>query len=457
MIQAADLFCGAGGTSQGLAQACERLSLGTPSLVAINHNTLAVKAHRANHPWARHYCARVESLEPRELVPGGKLDIIVAGVECTHHSQARGGRPMCDQSRASAWHVLHWAEKLHVRDILIENVPEFLNWGPIGDDGRPIRAKRGETFQAFVNALDSLDYRVDWRVLTCADYGDPTTRRRFFLRARLGGGAIEWPDQTHAEDHDELPGWRPAREIIDWSDLGTSIFRRKRPLAPRTIERIAEGVRRYCGEYAEPFLVMLYGTGTVRGIDRPLPTVTARGGHIGLARPFILPHDQFPKRNQLSLVDSVDRPMRTIGAHNGGDNYLCAPFLVPNFGERPGQRPRTHSVDGPVPTVTATKGAGNLCTPFLFSYYGNSTYNDAQKPLGTVTTKDRFALVTPDGHALDIFFRMLQPRELARAQGFPEGYVFMGNKGDVVRQIGNAVPVKTAAALCHAALRRGAA
>jgi len=455
MILAADLFCGAGGTSQGLANACERFSLGRPVLVAVNHWDKAVSAHKANHPWADHYCARVESIDPRKAVPDGKLDIIVAGVECTHHSHARGGRPMNDQSRASAWHVLHWCEKLKIGDVLIENVPEFMGWGPLGEDGRPIRSRRGETFRAFVQALESLDYRVEWRVLTCADYGDPTTRRRFFLRASAHRGRVRWPNETHAETptRDGLEPWRTAREVIDWSDLGASIFRRRRPLAARTMERIAEGIRRYCRpEHVEPFLVMLYGTGKVRSVDRPLPTVTGQGGHVGLAQPFLLPHDQFRAGNPSKLVDGVDRPMRTIGASNGGDNYLCTPFLVPHYGERKGQRPRTHSVDRPVPTVPGTKPPASLCTPFLVGYYGNHTLSHVGRPVGTVTTKDRFALVTPDGVAMDIFFRMLQPRELARAQGFPEDYAFIGTKGDIVKQIGNAVPVNTAEALCAAAL-----
>lgn len=564
-VYAADLFCGAGGASRGLARACERL--GRPvDLVAINHWPRAVATHELNHPWARHYCARVESLDPRKAVPGGVLDLIVAGVECTHHSRARGGKPMSDQSRASAWHVLHWAEQLHVREVLIENVAEFVQWGPLDDAGRPIPEKRGATFRAFVAALESLDYRVEWRLLTAADYGDPTTRRRFFLRARLGGAAIDWPEPSHARDGagGRTP-WRTAREIIEWSDLGESIFRRRRPLADRTVARIAEGIRRFSGPYAEPFLVMLYGTGQVRSVDRPMPTVTGQGGHIGVAQPFllppdgpmrhdevaaprsvdrpmptvraerggghlvqpfilqanqgnkagarvnsvdlplgtvvaknhlamvspfllqvthgdrphaprtvdeplttvtakngfaiaapfILPHDQFVGRNGLSLVDSVDDPMRTVKAGAGARGNLVTPFIVPHFGERPGQEPRTHSLDEPCPTVTGTKGAGSLVSPFIAPYYGTGVPDSVDDPLAAVTTRDRFGLCSPEtagGVAVDIFFRMLSPVELARAQGFPDDYLFVGTKTDVVRQIGNAIPVGTAEQLCHSIL-----
>ncbi|HEX4954784.1 MAG TPA: DNA cytosine methyltransferase [Thermoanaerobaculia bacterium] len=491
-VRAVDLFCGAGGTSLGLARACQ--ALGRPvDLVAINHWPRAVETHRLNHPWARHHCARVESFDPRQAVPGGEVDLIVAGVECTHHSRARGGRPMSDQSRASAWAVIHWAEALRVRDILVENVTEFTQWGPLDEDGKPIRERRGDTFRAFVRALESLTYRVEWRILNCADYGDPTTRRRLFLRARLGKGPIDWPQPSHApEAEGGLRPWRTAREIIDWSDLGDSIFARRKPLAKRTLARIEVGIRRFCGANAEAFLVMLYGSNTVRSLDVPLPVVTAQGQHIALATPFvlptdgpqrpreqqaprsvdrplntvrasrggghlvtafILPHDQFVARNGLRLVDGIDRPLRTIRAGNGGAcNYLVTPFIVPLFGERPGQTPRVHSVEGPVPTVTATKGAGCLVTPFLVPYYGTGQPRPIEEPLGTVTTRDRFALVTPDGFAMDILFRMLKPSELAQAQGFHPGYRFTGNKGEVVRQIGNAVPVHTAELLCRSIL-----
>lgn len=456
-IQAADLFCGAGGTSLGLAKACEAAGA-TVDLVAVNHWPKAVATHELNHPWARHYCAALDSLDPRKVVPGRRLDVIVAGVECTHHSRARGGRPLSDQSRASAWHVLHWIEQLQVDNVLIENVPEFQNWGPLGTDGRPIRDRRGDTFRAFVQALESLDYRVEWQVLNAADYGDPTLRRRFFLRARAHRQAIEWPRTSHTEEATaKTRAWRTAREIIDWSDLGNSIFRRKRPLAKRTVARIQAGIERFCGEYAKSFLLTLTHGGRVRSLDQPMPTVTgANRGEMALASPFLLPHDQFTARNGLSLVDPVTRPLRTITASNGGCNYLVSPFIVPHFGERPGQAPRTHSVDAPAPAVTATKGAGSLCTPFVVPYYGNSGPHDVDEPLRTVTTRDRFALVTPDGLALDIFFRMLQPRELARAQGFPDSFRFAGNKGEVIRQIGNAVPVGIASAICGSILERTA-
>lgn len=479
-----DLFCGAGGASEGVAQACEELGMERPALIAVNHWSVAVETHRRNHPWAQHYCARVESIDPRAAV-GGPVDLIVAGVECTHHSQARGGAPMNDQSRSSAWNVLHWAEMLRAQDILIENVPEFLNWGPLDDKNRPIRERRGETFRALVCALESLNYRVEWRVLNAADYGDPQRRRRLFLRARRGGGRIQWPVETHGPLR---APYRTAREIIDWSDLGTSIFRRNRPLSPRTRDRIAEGIRRFCGAYADPFLVMLYGTGTVRSIDLPLPTVTSGGGrgggHIGLAQPFlvprhgeregqrprthgldapsptitatnapslitpfILPHDQFVARNGLSLVDGIDEPMRTVKGGAGAAGQIVMPFL--QHVTHTQDAGRVHPIDMPVPTVTAAH-RGELA--FVVPYYRTGVPYPASEPLHTLTTHDRFALVTPDGVAMDIYSRMLKERELARAQSFPDAYHFTGTKSDVVKQIGNAWPVELSKSLARSVL-----
>ncbi len=484
MIRAADLFCGAGGTSVGLARAAQRHGLGTPDLVAVNHWQKAVDAHELNHPWARHKCARVEGLEPRDYFPSGQIDVVVAGVECVHHSRARGGRPMNDQSRASAWHVLNWAERLRARRILIENVPEFLRWGPLGDDGRPDKARAGQTFQAFVNALDSLGYRVDWKTLVCADYGDPTTRKRLFLRANLDGG-VTWPTATHSEDGSAGQRWRPAYEIIDWTDPGASIFTRKRPLADRTIARIRAGIERFSGPLAPAFLALLDGNRSKA--EKLIGQVDL--GSIAAAAPFMLPHDQFAARNKLSLVDTMDRPVRTITAHNGDNNYVCTPFMVPHYGERAGQDPRSRDLRAPAPTIPASKSPYSVVTPFFVMYYGTGSaraisrpsptilaqgehvglaspfivklnhgsgvgyrVHDVRKPLKTLTAENGYALVTACGVAVDIRLRMLSIPELARAQGFPTGYQFVGTKKDQVRQIGNAVPPGTAEALIGADL-----
>lgn len=480
-VTAADLFCGAGGTSTGLAAACARLGLGL-DLLAINHWALAIATHGRNHPWARHICWPIEQVQPKRAIPNGRLDLLWASPECTHHSIARGGRPVSDQKRAGAWEICRWATELRIENLIVENVREFQDWGPIGSNGRPLKSRKGETFRAWITALESLDYRVESRVLNCADYGDPTSRRRLFVLAKRGRGRIEWPKPTHG---DGLAPWRTAREIIDWELKGQSIFNRARPLKQRTIDRIAAGLRKFGGAAAEPFLVMLYGTPDARSVHRPAPTVTARGQHVGICEPFLMsathsgsarvhsagapmPTVTCAKRGEIALVEpfilppegvhrgnaarSLDAPLQTVLASRGA-GALVEPFLVAYRGDHAGRRDgenRVHSVNEPLRTQDTSNRYG-LCEPFLLKYNGNGVgAHEVGQPLPTATTKERFGLVEPV--CLDILFRMLQPHELAAAQGFPAGYYFAGNKEQVVKQIGNAVPTNTAAALAEAQL-----
>jgi len=432
---AADLFCGGGGTSTGLVRAANARGLKI-SLVAINHWKIAIETHKQNHPWARHVCADLASVEadPSRLIPGGRLNILVASPECTHHSIARGGKPCSDQSRASAWHVLHWADRLRIEDILIENVREFETWGPLLKNGRPDKDRKGETYQAFIRALESLGYRVEWRVLNAADYGDATTRKRLFIRASRAG-RITWPEQSHAGK------WRPAREIIDWNLKGKSIFKRKYPLKPRTLDRIEAGLRKFGGE---PFIAVLRGTNPeqanswAKSVDEPVPTISAGGIHAGICEPFVI------GQQSGATPRSVNEPLPTVAA--AGAIGLCQPFIVRFQGGTDAQALRTHSVDIPLPTQPCENRFG-LCRPFLTKYYGNGGAKSIDQPVDTITSIDRFGLVEPT--KLDIFFRMLQPHELAAAMGF-EDYQFAGTKRDQVRQIGNAVPVNIAEALCGA-------
>ncbi len=396
-VTIADLFCGAGGTSTGAVQAIEALGL-TSSLTAVNHWDRAVATHTANHPEARHLCASVDSLNPRHLFRDGELDILWASPECTHHSRARGGKPMLDQSRATAWCVTRWAEALRPSVVMVENVPEFEEWGPLGANGKPIASRKGETFTAWVNTLRSIGYQVDWRRLNAADFGDPTTRRRLFVQAVRGRRRIVWPEPTHTADPDLFgrPRWKPAAEIIDWSIPCKPVAARKRPLAARTMKRIREGLEKHRGE---PVIIAMEHGGRTIPAAQPLPTVTtARGGAFGLA--YLLPQQ------------------------SGGS-----------------LRP----VAEPAPTVS-TSGAIGL----VIEYYGNGVAHPVSRPLPTVTCNDRFALVQERGG--ELFFRMLQPHELAAAQGFPNSYQFTGTKTEQVRQIGNAVPCGFARALVLAQL-----
>ncbi len=276
ILHCADLFCGAGGTSTGIMQAAEALGKRT-DLLAVNHWPVSVNTHELNHPGVRHLCESLENIGPAKAVPGGRLNLLAASPECTHHSIAAGGRPRNEQSRATAWHVCRWASDLRVDNILIENVREFQNWGPLGANGKPMKSRKGETFKAFLNALRSMGFNVDSRVLNAADYGDPTSRHRLIVLARRGKPVV-WPDVTHGKSGDlfGLKPYRTAREIIDWDVKGKSIFRRSKPLSPNTVRRIAAGLKKFGGANAEPFLVMLYGMNDARSVDRPAPWPSPR-------------------------------------------------------------------------------------------------------------------------------------------------------------------------------------
>ena len=204
-LNACDLFCGGGGSSTGLTRACRDLGLKL-KLTAINHWQTAIATHSKNHPEATHLCESLDNLNPRRVIPSGRLDLLLASPECIHFSNARGDVPMNDQCRASAWHIVRWAEALDIKSILIENVREFQKWGPLNAKGRPIKSRQGETFQAFLNALRSLGYAVDYGEFVAASSGDPTTRRRLFIQAQKGRRKVVWPEPTHAADPDPQQG-----------------------------------------------------------------------------------------------------------------------------------------------------------------------------------------------------------------------------------------------------------
>ncbi|WP_314102718.1 DNA cytosine methyltransferase [uncultured Stenotrophomonas sp.] len=321
-----DLFCGAGGLSDGAARAMREL--GRPvRLIAVNHWPVAIETNRRNHVdhADRIHCADLESARPLTLVPEDRLDLLIAAPSCVFHSRARCGRPVHDQQRMDPWHVVRWCTELGVTRILVENVPEFMDWGPCSlVTGRPIKPRRGRYFRAWVAALEAVGFKVDWKVLTCADYGDPTTRRRFFLIGRSDGKRLRWPEPSHDRvGGTDLLGsrqrWRGAREVIDWSMTGNSIFRRKKPLKPNTLRRILAGAQKYRWPQpyvdavqallegttprlvfdrpeavaqglieVDPMLVHLRGTSeqhlqaTAKSVDVLLPALTAGGGHVGL-------------------------------------------------------------------------------------------------------------------------------------------------------------------------------
>ncbi len=409
-ITGTDLFCGGGGWSEGIKAASRRLGLSVERLICLNHWMAAVNTHSANHPDAQHICDDTNRVDPAEF---GKLDFVIASPECTHFSIARGGKPTNEQKRIPAGHVANWIYCNRPEFFAIENVPQFVDWGPLDKNDKLIKSSKGETFQEkVVNPIREMGYSVDHRVLCCADYGDPTTRRRLFICGRRDGAPVQWPEPTHSRqpEKDGLEPWVPARDIIDWSIPGTSIFNRKKPLCAKTLRRIEIGIRKFWGPWAEPFLVVLKGQSTAVSIDAPLPTLCT-GEHMALAQPFLIPQQR------------------------GWDGL------------------NVQSIASPMPTITS-KGAEAVCEPFIVEYYGNGIDQpqSVDSPLPTVTCRDRFGVVQQFG--LDIHYRMLQPHELAAAMGFPPSYRWYGTKTQVVRQIGNAVPVNTAAALVECLVRQ---
>lgn len=475
-----DLFAGGGGASEGIRQA-----LGVSPVLAVNHCAAAIRMHEANHPNTVHLQEDVFAVRPRR--PGRKaIDLLWASPDCSHYSRAKGGRPRETGRRMLAWSVVEWARAVAPRCIALENVPEFEDWGPLDEAGQPIRARAGETFRAFVDALRMAGYRVEWRCLVAADFGAPTTRRRLYLLARNDGAPIAWPEPTHGSGRSQP--WRTAADIIDWSIPCPSIFERRRPLAEATQRRVAEGIRRYVLTAARPFVVQIgYGerqgqAPRVSNIERPLGTVVAGGSKHALVATFLAKHydgvvghgidrtlGTVTTVDHHSLVcctlgtggraaqsppTSVSSPLPTVTTK--ADRAIVAAHIEKFHGSARAGVP----VDQPLPTVTAGGGRGGghaaLVAAFMTKFYGTGgQWQSVSDPLHTIPTVDRFGLVTVsiEGEPYvitDIGLRMLQPRELARAQGFGDDYQLTGTLRDQVARIGNSVCPPVAEAIVRA-------
>lgn len=437
-----DMFCGSGGESQGIAWAAEKAGVQIDAY-AINHWQRAIETHQANFPAAEHICRNVQDITPAEIVPGRKVALLWASPACTHFSNARGGKPCDEQGRVTPFTVLDWLDKLTVDRLIIENVPEFCSWGPLDPvTHRPVLDQKGETFAAYLSMIRGLGYAVDWKVLNAADYGAPTTRRRLFIQAVRAGSekSILWPEQSHMQPSKQIAligarqPWVPAREIIDWSLPTQIIDERARPLAENTMKRIFRGIEKYWGSYALPFLVRYNGgVNRVHSLNNPIPVLDTSNRY-GLVQPLVMCIGQTSSKGR---TRSIDEPMQTVVTKE--EACLIEPLFIPqqSCGE-------VRPTNGPLSTV-ATKGAISIVQPLIMEYYGNGECHPVSEPLSTVTTRDRFALISPDSVRLG--FRMLKPHELAAAQSFPPDYIFTGNRGEVVKQIGNAVCPKVAEAL----------
>lgn len=420
-----DNFAGGGGASTGIEAA-----LGRPVDYAINHDPEAIAMHRVNHPETEHLCSSVWDVNPAKLARGRPVGLGWFSPDCTFHSKARGGKPFRDRNmarrrRGLANLIPRWAATSAApRVICLENVEEFADWGPLLPDGRICPRRRGMLFRRWHRQLENLGYRIDMREMRACDYGAPTTRKRLFIVMRRDGGEIVFPEPTHGTQHWQSP-YRTAAECIDWSVPCPSIFERTKPLAEATLRRIARGVMRYVVNNPQPFIVTMRGTeashigSSARPISEPLRTVSAEGQHHALVMPFLTEHANASNQRNFH----ADEPLRTICAGvKGGHFALCAAFLARHYGG--------HENDGapltiPMHTIT-TQDHHALVTALLIKFYGTDQDQRLTEPLHTITTKDRFGLVMVHGEPhriVDIGMRMLSPRELYRAQSFPDSYV----------------------------------
>ena len=562
-----DGFCGGGGWSTG----CE-LAIGRPVDIGINHDADAIAMHKRNHPFTEHYNENIFEVNPYEAVRGRAVGWAHFSPDCTHFSRAKGGTPVKKSIRGLAWVVTKWAGTVHPRIISMENVPEFLTWGPLcasrnkhgsvmttdtmsfydEELGRwrnvdvaakrhtyvpynkqqlvPNPRKKGQTFKKFIKTMKSLGYECEWKILTASDYGAPTIRKRLFIIFRNDGKPIVWPEPTHGDPDSEavkkgkLKPWRTAAECIDWSIECPSIFERKKPLAENTLKRIAKGIQKFVIDNPQPFIVQVnHGGECFRGqsIDEPMPTVTAKHG-FGVISPVLT---QICQNGAKDRSSSVEQPLKTIVSKN--EHCLVAPTLIQYHGEQSENEVRGQALkqplqtvdtanryglvaafmskyfggnykgcgsaaDEPLHTVTAvdhnalaavhitqfnnhcigqkadeplntiTCGAGHFgeVKAFLIKYYGGEGGQTMTEPMHTITTKDRFGLIQIQGEdyaIVDIGMRMLTPRELYNAQGFPADYEIETDcygkaypKTKQVARCGNSVPPPFATALLRA-------
>lgn len=469
-----DNFAGGGGASTGI-----ELATGKSVDIAINHDPEAIRMHKANHPNTKHYCEDVWQVDPVKACKGHPVGLAWFSPDCKHFSKAKGGKPKDKFIRGLAWVACRWAGLVRPRVIMLENVEEFKTWGPLNRGHHPIKAKQGKTFEKFVQQLQNLGYEVQFRELVAANYGAPTMRKRFFMIARCDGNPILWPEPTHApRDSEEvkaglLKSYVGAYTQIDFSRPCPSIFdtsqeikekygiRAVRPLAPKTMERIARGLKKFVLDNPEPFIIQCNHGGKRRPNDirEPMPTITGKHGY-GIVEPTLTPYmgtnttnhpggnckdpiHTITTGNQQCLItptliqyhsetakgevrgQTIEDPIMTV---DGSNRYgLVTSFLHKYYDG--GYKGAGDSIKNPLPTVTAwdhnslitanliqmnnhcdgkdirqplptiTAGDGHFgeVRAFLIKYYGDATGQDIKNPLDTITSRDRFGLVTIDG------------------------------------------------------------
>lgn len=482
-----DNFAGGGGASTGI-----EIAIGRSVDIAINHDPDAIEMHKVNHPKSKHYCEDIWQVDPKEACAGRPVALAWFSPDCKHFSRAKGGKPVDKNIRGLAWVTLRWAAIVRPRVIMLENVPEIQTWGPLGADGRPIKEKTGCTFRSFIRQLEQKGYVVEYRELKSCDYGAPTTRNRFYMIARCDGKPIVWPKPTYGPKNGKdvksgkLLPYHTAAECIDWSIKAQSIFNRSKPLADNTMKRIARGIKKYVIDNPEPFIVNYKFANEPEDINKPLSTITAVNSHYLVAPELIQYHSETNSGEVRG--QEITEPLHTVDTSN---RYgIVTTFLAKHYGG--GYTGAGSDLNNPLPTITAIdhnslvtahimtlrnnqdgqpidEPLSTICSSgahhaevlaFLAKYYGDGEGSFAQgvdEPLHTITTKDRFGLITiheQDYIITDIKMRMLQPHELFKAQGFPDDYIIDHDskgrpyaKSKQVARCGNAVTPPVPAAL----------
>lgn len=426
-----DNFAGGGGASTGI-----ELATGYSVDIAINHDPEAIKMHKANHPNTKHYCENVWAVDPVKACKGHPVGLAWFSPDCKHFSKAKGGKPKDKNIRGLAWVACRWAGLVRPRVIMLENVEEFKTWGPLNRGHHPIKSKQGKTFKKFVQQLNDLGYEVQFKELVAADYGAPTMRKRFFMIARCDGKPIVWPEPTHAPADSEavkaglLKPYVGAYTQIDFSRPCPSIFdtseeikekygiRAVRPLAQKTMDRIARGLKKFVLENPEPFIIQCNHSGERRPNDirEPMPTITGKHGY-GIVEPYMVqigqtgfaadrskdvrePLTTIVSKNEHCLIEpklapymgtnttnhpggSCKDPIHTITT--GNQQCLISPTLIQYHSETAQGEVRGQTIKDPIMTVDGSNRYG-LVTSFLSKFYKSGTGQDLREPLHTITT-----------------------------------------------------------------------
>nr|DAH87536.1 MAG TPA: DNA cytosine methyltransferase [Caudoviricetes sp.] len=436
-----DNFAGGGGASTGIEDAT-----GCCVDIAINHDPEAIKMHKANHPYTEHYCEDVWQVDPVKACKGYPVGLAWFSPDCKHFSKAKGGKPKDKFIRGLAWVACRWAGLVRPRVIMLENVEEFKTWGPLNRGHHPIKSKQGKTFEKFVQQLMDLGYEVQFKELVAADYGAPTMRKRFFMIARCDGKPIVWPKPTHGPAdsaevkvglikpyvgaYTQLDFSLPCPSIFDTSEEIKKKYgiRAVRPLARKTMDRIARGVKKFVLDNPDPFVI--------------------EDESEDIKMPILIQYHSETTKDEVR-GQGIENPIMTVDSSN---RYgLVTSFISKFYKSGTGQ-----DIREPLHTITAGDGHFGEVRAFLTKYYGSGTGQDIKEPLDTITAQDRFGLVTIYGteyQIVDIGLRMLEPKELYGCQGFPEDYIIDRDcegkvypRAEQVRRCGNAVcpPIPTA-------------